>query len=144
MNYIWIAAFNFHPTKKLVSFPKLLLPTQTIQQGGISERIRNKPFVQHILQKINSSIDLTLPTQCLHQNPIRLDIGNNVSLKHFVEQCVGNADISIETEGTHENVVGLGVREHTVFVSILKEIKRGTNIIPVGNKNLKNAVKVFG
>lgn len=29
-------------------------------------------------------------------------------------------------------------------VSILKERKRGTNIVAVGNENLENAVKVFG
>lgn len=29
-------------------------------------------------------------------------------------------------------------------VSISEEIKRGPNVIPVGNENLENAVKVFG
>lgn len=144
MNNIRIAPFDLHPTKKLVSLPELLLPTQTIQQSGVSQRIRNKTFVQHILQKINSSIHLALPTQGLHQNPVRLDIRNKISLKHFVEQRIGNANVPVETEGAHENVVGLGVGFHAVPVSILEEIERGTNEVAVGNENLENAVKVFG
>ena len=143
MNNIRIAPFDLHPTKKLVSFPELLLPTQTIQQSGVSQRIRNKP-VQHILQKINSSIHPTLPTQGLHQNPVRLDIRNNISFKHYVEQRVGNANVPVETEGAHENVAGLGVGLHAVAARVLEEIEGGTKVVAVGDENLENAVKVFG
>lgn len=72
-----------------------------------------------------------------------MHIRHKVSLKHFVEQLVGNAEIPVQTKCTHQYIVGFRIGHHPVTVSVLEDVERRPEKVPVRNENLKNAIQVF-